>query len=94
MANVLIHRANDLKPATRAALEAELGRALADDEDVSIMAFASHDSPAGEARDNARKKLEGYLHKTDNRSASSPDDAERALGEALRHARPGYRERE
>ncbi len=40
MANGLIHKANELKPKTRAAVEAELGRLLKDDEAVSIMASA------------------------------------------------------
>ena len=50
MPNVLIYKARALKPQTRAAVEAELGRALKDDEDVSIMAFGTHDAPAIEAR--------------------------------------------
>ncbi len=37
MSNVLIHKARELKPQTRAAVEAELGRSLKDDEDVSII---------------------------------------------------------
>ena len=95
MANVLIHRADELKPQTRAAVEAELGRRLADDEDVSIMAFALHGAPAGDERDGARQRLETYLKRADSQRARSPEnDAEEALGEALRTARPGYRERE
>jgi len=47
MPNVLIHKASELKAETRVVLEAELGRPLQDDEEVSIMAFAPHPAPAG-----------------------------------------------
>ena len=91
MSNILIHKANELKPATRAALEAELGRSLGDDEDVSIMAFAAHDPPLDEARVEAGRKLEGYFAKIDSHSTGEPDEeAEAALHEALKKARPGY----
>ncbi len=95
MPNVLIHKARELKPQTRAAVEAELGRSLRDDEDVSIMAFAAHEAPEGEARSRAGQKLETYFKKIDKQTASVPDDeGEAALQEALKKARPGYREGE
>ena len=95
MPNVLIHKANELKPQTRAAVEAELGRSLRDDEDVSIMAFSMHDSPTGEARREAGQKLEAHLKRMDSQAAKvSDEEAEVALNEALKNVRPGYREQE
>jgi hypothetical protein len=95
MPNVLIHKANELRPETRAAVEAELGRSLRDDEDVSIMAFSMHDSPKGEARREAGNRLEAHLQRIDAQTAKgSPEETEAALDEALKKARPGYRERE
>ena len=95
MPNVLIHKANELKPETRAAVEAELGRSLDDDEDVSIMAFSTHDSPAGEAHIEAGQRLEAHFKRIDSQTARVPDKvAEAALSEALKKVRPGYRERE
>ncbi|HEY2547654.1 MAG TPA: hypothetical protein VGI46_16400 [Candidatus Acidoferrum sp.] len=95
MSNVLIHKANELKPQTRAALEAELGRSLKDDEDVSIMAFSTHESPVGEARREAGQKLEEYLKRIDGQTTRHQDDAsEELLNEALKKALPGYREHE
>jgi hypothetical protein len=95
VSNILIHKANELKPQTRAAVEAELGRSLRDDEDVSIMAFPVHDSPAGEVRCEAGRKLETYLKRVDGAASdSSNEEAEAALNEALQKTRPGYRERE
>ena len=95
MANVLIHKANELKPQTRAAVEAELGRSLKDDENVSIMAFSMHEAPSGDARRKAVQKLQSYLQRTDKRTAKvNEKQTEAALQGALKHARPGYRERE
>ena len=95
MSNVLIHKARELKPQTRAAVEAELGRSLKDDEDVSIMAFATHKAPAGEVRSLAGQKLKTYFKRIDKQTATiTEEDAESALQEALKKARPGYREEE
>lgn len=92
---MLIHKANELKPQTRTALEAELGRLLKDDEAVSIMAFSMHEAPSGDARRKAAQKLQSHLQRTDKRTGKmSEKQAEAALQDALRHARPGYRERE
>jgi hypothetical protein len=94
MSNILIHKASELKPATRAALELELGRSLGDDEDVSIMAFPVHDPPLDEARVEAGRKLAGYFARIDSRRPEAPnEEADAALDDALRHARPGYHDR-
>jgi hypothetical protein len=95
MYNVLIHKVNELRPETRTALEAELGRSLGDDEDVSIMAFSMHEAPTGEARAAAAKELKAYLSKIDRRAVgASGEETDSALNEALQDIRPGYRERE
>lgn len=95
MPNVLIHKARELKPQTRAAVEAELGRSLSDEEDVSIMAFATHEAPAGEVRSRANQDLAAYLKRVDKQTAKvTGEEAEETLQEALKKARPGYREGE
>jgi hypothetical protein len=95
MPNVLIHKARELKPQTRAAVEAELGRSLSDDEDVSIMAFATHEEPASEVRSRANQELETYLKRIDQQTAKvTGEGAEEELQEALKKVRPGYREGE
>ncbi len=66
MPNVLIYKARSLKPQTRAAIEAELGRSLKDDEDVSIMAFETRDKSASEAHSRAGQKLESNSKKDDS----------------------------
>jgi hypothetical protein len=95
MPNVLTHKARELKAETRIALEAELGRSLQDDEEVSIMVFGPHDAPTGKARAEAGNRLRAYLQRMDEKSqAAATEQTEEALNEALRHARPGYRERD
>lgn len=72
-----------------------MGRSLEDDEDVSIMAFSTHESPVGEARREAGQKLEEYLKRIDGQTTRHQDDAsEELLNEALKKVRPGYREHE
>jgi hypothetical protein len=84
MSNILIHKASELRPATRTALEAELGRLLGDDEDVSIMAFPVHDPPVDEARIEAGRKLEAYFASIDTRTRdASEEEADAALDDAL-----------
>jgi len=95
VSSVLIQRVSEMRPQTRAALEAELGRRLQDDEEVSIMAFAPHDAPMGEARREAAQRLREHLARIDEKTKGVPEaEIEDALGEALRSVRPGYRERE
>ncbi len=95
MPNVLIHKASELRAETRAAVEAELGRSLQDDEEVSIMALVAHEVPTGEARGEAGRNLQEHLDRIDQKTKGVPEkEIEAALNEALRNARPGYRERE
>ena len=95
MPDVLIHKASELRPETRAAVEAELGRSLQDGEEVSIMAFATHEAPTGEARAEAARTLEDHLRRIDHATKGVPEkDLEDTLNEALRSVRPGYSERE
>jgi hypothetical protein len=95
VSSVLIHKASELRPKTRVALEAELGRRLQDNEQVSIMVFVPHESPEGKARRKAGRRLEEHLNRTDAKTKSvSEAEMDAALDEALRSVRPGYRERE
>ena len=95
MPNVLIHKASEMKPQMRAALEAELGRSLKDDEEVSIMAFEPHPAPIGQARKRAARGLEEHFNRVDQKTKDIPDEEmEEILDEALRNVRPRYRGRE
>ncbi len=95
MPSVLIHKVSEIKSQMRTALEAELGRSLRDDEEVSIMAFEPHEAPAGKARKDAARGLQKHFNQIDQRTKNKPDEEmEDALNEALRSVHPGYRERE
>ena len=95
MPSLLIHRATELRTETRAALEAELGRSLQDDEEVSIMTFVPHAAPTGEAHTKAGRNLLDHFNRIDQKlKGVSPEKTEEALDEAIRSVRPGYRERE
>jgi hypothetical protein len=95
MPTLLIHRASELKTETRAALEAELGRSLQDDEEVSIMTFVPHASPTGEARLEAGRNLRDHFNRIDEKlKGASPEETEEALDEPIRSMRPGFREHE
>lgn len=95
MSSVLIHKASELRPRTRAALESELGRRLQDNEQVSIMVFVPHEAPEAKARREAGRRLEEHLNRTDAKTKTVPEaEMEAVLDEALRSVRPGYRERE
>ena len=95
MPNVLIHKASELRPETRRALEAELGRSLENDEEVSIMAFVTHEAPTGQTRAEAERNLQEHLNRVDQKTKGVPEqEKEDTLNEALRNVRPGYRERE
>ncbi len=95
MPNVLIHKASELRPETRAAVEAELGRSLQNDEQVSIMALATHEAPTGRARAEAERNLQEHLNRIDQKTNGVLEqEVEDAINEALGDVRPGYRERE
>src|SRR5271154_1823665 len=84
MPNVLIHRASELKAETRAALEAELGRSLQDDEEVSIMTFVPHAAPTAEARLEAGRNLQDHFNRIDQKlKGAPPEETEEALDEAI-----------
>ena len=94
VSSVLIHKASELRTQTRAALEAELGRRLHDNEQVRIMVFVPHTAPTGKARREAGRRLHEHLNRIDEKTKSVPQaEMEAALDEALRSVRPGYRER-
>lgn len=53
MRDALLHKASELRPGPRAALDIELGRSLHDGEGSSILTYSPHDEPQGEAREIA-----------------------------------------
>lgn len=97
MQNAISHKAKELKPEVRAAIESEFGRPLQDDEGISIVAYPPylpHDSPEDKERQNGAAKLRAVFSQFDQENTASPEETEEIVFEALRHRKPGYRERE
>jgi hypothetical protein len=92
MENIAVNKASDLSRSARAAIEDMLGRALGDDEQISVMAFRPHSAPTGADRTAGAARLKDAM---DNLAARAlpvgQDDLEEALNEAMDHVRPDRR---
>jgi hypothetical protein len=90
MENIAVDIASHLSRPARAAIEDVLGRALRDDERVSVMAFLPHSAPTGAGRTASAARLKDAM---DILAAKAlPVDSqtlEDALDEAMEHVRPG-----
>jgi hypothetical protein len=87
----MIHKAKDLSPNQRAAIESLLGRRVLDDEAISICAI---ESPAlsDERKHELVEQLKKYFAEVDaRRKPGSPEEAEDVINEAMQNVRPGYR---
>ena len=86
----MIHKAKDLSPEQKVAIESLLGRRVLDDEAISVRAVeppALSDQEKHELAEHLRK----YFAEVDTRRHSgSAEEAEGILTEALRSSRPGY----
>jgi hypothetical protein len=93
MSVVLIHKATDLVPEMRAAVEAQLGRSLRDDEEVTIRTSDPHPAPDGEVRREIAERMRRHFELADSRVApGTEEEIEKEINEALREVRPSYRD--
>jgi hypothetical protein len=87
-----LHNAKTLAPPLRSALEQLLGRALADNETVSIRAYQPHEGPAVEQQCAVAHELRRLFSSSDERTKNSSEvEQEEILDEAIRSVRPSYR---
>jgi hypothetical protein len=87
-----LHSARRLSPPVRSALEQLLGRALRDDEAISVRAYQPHEAPAPEQQRVIAGELRRYFAKIDERTKDIPEsEQDEILDEAIRSVRPGYR---
>jgi hypothetical protein len=78
-----LHKAGELSPPIKEAIESLLGRALQEDESVSIRTFRAKNAPAGPARDEAYRRLLGRIDKTADRVKNVPEaELDAAIDEA------------
>ena len=87
----MIHKAKDLSPDQKVAIESLLGRRVLEEEAVSVRAFeppALSDQQKHELAEQLRK----YFAEVDaRRRPGSAEQAEDVLTDAIRSSRPGYR---
>ncbi|MGA2985725.1 MAG: hypothetical protein ABSG32_18095 [Terriglobia bacterium] len=87
----MIHKAKDLSPEQKVAIESLIGRHVEDDEAISVRAIeppALSDQQKHELAEHLRK----YFAAVDaRRHPGSATEAEDILTEAIRSSRPGYR---
>lgn len=87
-----LHSARRLSPLVRSALEQLLGRALGDNEAISVRAYQPHEAPSLEQQRAIAEELRHYFAKIDPKCKDvSESDQEEILDEAIRSVRPGYR---
>jgi hypothetical protein len=87
-----LHSARKLPLPVRTALEQLLGRALNDNEAISVRAYQPHEAPAMEEQAAIAEELRHYFAGIDERATDIPDiEQEEILDEAIRSVRPGYK---
>jgi hypothetical protein len=87
-----LHKARTLSPTVRSALERLLGRALSDNEAISVRAYQPHEAPSPEQQRVIAEELRHYFAKIDEKTKDIPEsEQEEILDEAIRSVRPGYR---
>lgn len=92
MEDIAIKRAADLPEAAKSAIESLLGRPLADDEEVSVMALRAHMAPAGPERKAAADRLKAVLGSMAQKAQGvPPEEFEAAVDEAMQRVRPRRR---
>ncbi|HXB69706.1 MAG TPA: hypothetical protein VNY05_15755 [Candidatus Acidoferrales bacterium] len=69
-----------------------MGRALNDNEAISVRAYQPHEAPAMEEQAAIAEELRHYFAGIDERATDIPDiEQEEILDEAIRSVRPGYK---
>jgi hypothetical protein len=87
----MLRKATELSPEQRLALEGLLGRAISDQETVSVRAFEPAPVSAAE-RAEILAGLDAYFARIDaKRPAMADAEADAVINEALRSTRPNYR---
>ena len=83
MQNSSFHKAAELAPQVREALEVSLGRGLLPDESVSVRAYQPRVAPEGEAREAAYRRLLDRADRSAERVRNIPDaEIDAAIDEA------------
>jgi len=88
MDNLAVRKASELDIPVRQWLQHTFGRALSDDERVSILLSPPRAAPAGKARQAAAERLSRTLDRIDDKTKDVPsEELDDAVDEAMRHVR-------
>ena len=88
----MIHKGKDLSPEERVALERLVGRAISDQEDISVRVLQASSEISSARRQEILAELNAFFARVDaQRKPVSAEQANEIIDEALRSARPGYR---
>ena len=88
MQNIAIQRASEMPESARAAVEQLLGRPIADNEEISVIAIPPQHVPPSESRVAIAQKLEALLDRRAAEVKGIPDaDIDAAIDEAVDHVR-------
>lgn len=88
MRNVSIRKAGELPQAVKDAVEQLLGRPIAADEEISIVAVPPQLVPPSENREAIAHKLEAYLNYRAEKVKDVPEEEiDEAIDQAIHHAR-------
>jgi hypothetical protein len=88
----MIHKARDLSPEQRIAIESLIGQSLSEQDDVSVRKLSSIGQLEPEKRQQILDGLDKYFARIDARRQSAAEvPGDEIIDEALRSTRPGYR---
>jgi hypothetical protein len=88
----MIHKARDLSPEQRIAIESLIGQSLSEQDDVSVRKLSSIRQLEPETRQQILDGLDKYFARIDARHQSASEAAaDEIIDEALRSTRPDYR---
>ena len=88
----MIHKAKDLSPDEKIALERLVGRSISDREDTSIRLLEPSPGVSPERRREILDLLKAYFAGIDaQRKQVSDEQADEIINEAIRSERPSYR---
>jgi hypothetical protein len=88
MQNVAIHRASELPSDIKSAVEELLGRSIAADEEISVVAVPPQQAPLSANRAAVARQLEDFLNRRAEKVRDDSDEElDSAIDEAVDHVR-------
>jgi len=83
MANSWVHRVGDLAQEERKLVERWLGRAVSEDETISLNAYKPHSAPVGPERESLRQEIVAQALEIGSRQQIGEDEANALVDEAF-----------